>query len=139
MTTHVPPVNHIQARWASVIRDRVLMSAISLKLLPEGETSTAKLPESCHQVMGPLCAKLLERACESTVQHPKADAAILRMIQREVWRALADLSGIKFGAHVQHDFSFMPVLLESVSATFELTPHGVRELTPRISNARGHT
>lgn len=131
----------IQDRWASVIRDRVLVSAKSLKILDEGATSTAQLPEQYHAVMGPLCAKLLQRACECGVHvnTPRADAAITRSIQREVWNALVEISGAKFGTHVQHDFNFMPVLLEGSRSAIELTPQGVRELAPRTSNAKGST
>lgn len=122
MSMHVPESHHIQARWSSVIRETVLRDAKLLRILPESETSTARLPEYCHQVMGPLCQQLLEHACQCQVTHPKLVAKIEQRIARDIWNALKAFSSFEFGKHVQIEF--------------ELTPHGARALTSRTSNAK---
>lgn len=105
MTTHTPSAHHIQSRWTSVIRDTVLRDAKLLKILPESETSTAKLPEHIHGTVGPLCKQLLEHACEAQIAAPKASTArIERHIAAQIWNALKVFSPVKLGAHQQLEF-----------------------------------
>lgn len=54
-----PTSLQLQAHWSAVIHKTLLMHAVSLELLPYGETSSAKLPKECHDVIGPLCKELL--------------------------------------------------------------------------------
>lgn len=90
--------------WRNTIQSWLVFHAKALKLLPEGETTAARLPKHVLDVVAPLCDELLQAVSANAVHYAQIENVLERIINLRLWNALTPFSSVKLGAYQELDF-----------------------------------